>query len=355
MKNLIGTLKKTAVLSLVLGFLPLSAQAATTYGPEASASVVAPQIVQQASSQSTSLLAGRISQAVSSAVGSGFGGGLGSPQTAIIGGDGKAAGDSAKDTAMWLNIGNSWIENDQSGVDYSGQILTGLIGVDHQFNDQFLAGVAFGYENPDIDTKFNNGTFEGNNFTVSPYASYIFNKNFYVNGNVGYAVVDYDTSRNDGAITGDISGDRFFGDLSANSRFELGGWDLRSTFGYMYLVETQDAYTESGAGGNRIEEEKIHFGQWRLSGQAGYEFETQWGSIMPFGSVQLEYDSIKPDAGVADQFGTPVANDKFGATFGLGAQANIGDDLSLTVEGTTAQFREHLDVYSLTGTLRFKF
>lgn len=361
MRPLFGTIGKRVLLSLMLSLASATAHAAATYGPTASPAKIAPQVVQQSATQATSLLAGRISQAVSNAVGGGLGGGFGggpssgAPQTFILGGDGKAAGDPVNKTAIWMNIGNSWVENDQTGVDYSGTIFTGLVGVDHQLTDSTLVGVAFGYERPDITTGFNSGTFRGNNFAVSPYASYIINDTFSVAGTVGYAAVDYDSSRGNGAVTADITGHRLFADLSATARFRLEGWSLQSGLGYMHLLETQNAYTETGPGAASYDKSKIRLGQVRLSNKAGYPIETEWGSIMPFGSARLEYDVSHSPAGVADAFGTPVANDRFGTTFGLGADASISDDTYLSIEGTTTRFRKHLEVYGLTGTLRIKF
>lgn len=357
MRTLLRTIGKGALLSVLLSLAPVASHAAESYGPSASPAAIAPQVVQQSATQAASLLAGRISQAVSNAIGGGgFGGGFGgTPQAQILGGNSKAAGDPVNKTALWMNVGNAWVSNDQTGVDYSGTIMTVLVGVDHQFSDSTLAGVAFGYERPDITTDFNNGTFEGNNFSVSPYASYIFNDIFSVNGSIGYAEVDYDTSRLNNTVTGDISGHRFFTSVNANAVFQVEGWNLENSLGYMYLYEVQDAHSETGPGAATIGETQVRLGQWRLSTQAGYPMEMEWGSLMPYGLVRLEYDSSHTPAGVADAFGTPVANDRFGATFGLGAQAVVGDDTYLSIEGTTTQFRQHLDVYGLTGTLRIKF
>lgn len=359
MKSLFNALGKGALLSLIVCLAPGLANAAATYGPSASPAVIAPQVVQQAASQASNLLAGRISAAVSNAVGGGFGGGFGGgapgPQAQILGGNNKAAGDPVGKAALWMNVGNTWLSNDQSGVDYSGSILTGIIGVDYQFTDNFLAGVAFGYERPNVTTDFNNGSFKGNNFAVSPYAAYIINDIFSVNATVGYTVVNYDTSRANGAFKGDISGHRFFGDVNATAATQIDRWSVSSSAGYMYLLENQDAYTETGVGGASNPDNLIRLGQLKWTNKAGYLVDTDWGNYMPYGSLRLEYDVNHTPLGVADAVGTPVANDRFGAVLGLGVDTQIGDSTTFSVEGTTLQFREHLSAYGLTGTLRVKF
>ncbi len=354
------TLRWGAVLVALGCFSPLAANAASTYGAAAPSAIVAPQVTQQAATQTTSLLAGRISQAVSNVTGS-IGGGPQpsfSPSPGRVSGlnqQGKAAGDPVKDTALWMNAGNAWVENDQDGVNFDGTIQTAIVGIDHQITDNWLVGVAAGYEHPDVTTKFNNGTFKGNNFALFPYAAYIINKNFSLNAVAGYTLVNYDTTRNNGAVTGSIEGDRLFGNLNATASTTINNWGLSSTAGYMWLLETQDAYTETGVGANRNEENQVRLGQLRWTNKAGYTLEQDWGSITPYGSVRLEYDASHTPTGVADAIGTPVANDRFGATFGIGADAKVGDDISVSLEGTSSEFREHLSTYAVSGTVRIKF
>ncbi|MGE5477535.1 MAG: autotransporter outer membrane beta-barrel domain-containing protein [Bacteroidales bacterium] len=370
------TLRQGTLLMLIGCLAPFAAHAANTYGSTAPSATVAPQVVQQASTQASNLLAGRISQAVSNVTGSlgggGFGGGGGGmggggmgggggfsptpgPRSEVIGGNAKAAGDPVGKTAFWVNGGNAWVSNDQSGVNFSGTIQTGLVGMDHQFNDRILGGVALGYEHPDIKTKFNAGTFEGNNWAVSPYVGYIINNVFSVNAVAGYTWVNYDTTRSNGAVSGSISGERMFGNLNAVAATRIDNWYLGSTIGYMYLLETQEAYTERGTGAVSNPENQIRLGQWRWTNKVGHSFIEEWGGYMPYASVRLEYDSSHTPSGVADAIGTPVANDRFGATFGLGADVAVGNDTTFSLEGSSTEFREHLSTYSVNGTLRVKF
>lgn len=347
-------LQRGAVLAVFSALSPTLAHAANTYGTSAPSSVVAPQVVQQASTQAANLLAGRVSQAVSNVTGGGFSPTPG-PRAEVIGGNAKAAGDPVGKTAFWVNAGNAWVSNDQEGVNFSGTIQTGLVGVDHQFNDRILAGLAIGYEHPDIKTKFNAGTFTGNNWAVSPYVAYIINDVFSVNALAGYTWVDYNTSRSNGAIKGSIEGDRLFASINGTASTHIANWQVGSTLGYMYLLETQDAYTESGTGGTSNPENQIRLGQWRWTNKVGYPIRQEWGGFTPYGSVRLEYDTSHTPMGVADAQGTPVSNDRFGTTFGLGVDTTIGDDVTFSVEGATTEFREHLKSHTINGTLRVKF
>lgn len=351
-------LRRGGPLILLGALLPSITHAANTYGSAAPSAVVAPQVVQQASTQAANLLAGRVSQAVSNVTGNLGGGGFTptpGPRAEVVGGNAKAAGDPVGKTAFWVNGANAWVSNDQSGVNFSGTIKTALVGADHQFDDRVLAGVALGYEHPDIRTKFNNGTFTGDNVAVSPYAAYIINDVFSVNAVAGYTWVHYNTSRSNGAISGTITGDRLFANLNGTAATRIADWHLASTLGYMYLLETQDGYTENGAGGATNPENQVRLGQWRWTNKVGYLVRQEWGEIMPYGSARLEYDSSHTPTGVADAAGTPVSNDRFGTTFGLGVDAKVGDDATFSVEATTTEFREHLTNRSVSGTFRLKF
>lgn len=351
-------LRRGGLLILLCALLPSFAHAANTYGSTAPSNVVAPQVVQQASTQAVNLLASRINQAVSNVTGNLGGEGFTptpGPRAEVIAGNAKAAGDPVGKTAFWVNGGNAWVSNDQEGVNFSGTIQTALVGVDHQFDDRVLAGVAVGYEHPDISTKFNSGTFTGDNVAVSPYVAYIINDVFSVNALAGYTWVHYNTSRSNGAISGTITGDRFFANFNGTAAKRIADWHLASTVGYLYLLETQDEYTERGAGGARNPENQIRLGQWRWTNKVGYFVRQEWGGIMPYGSARLEYDSSHTALGVADALGTPISNDRFGTTFGLGVDATVGDDATLSVEATTMEFREHLTSHSLNGTFRLKF
>ncbi len=365
--------------------LPSLAHATTTYGSSGTtAPVVVSQVTQSASQQASSLLAGRISQAVSGAVGNigsggfssgggggigggtpGGGGGLGTPGSgtpdssngprSMVDGKSKAAGDNPSHFAVWANGSNTWVANDQAGVNFGGTIHTGIIGVDRMWTDRVLGGLAVGYENPDVHLKYNGGTFKGNNYAVTPYGAYIFNENFSVDATAGYTWVNYDTTRNDNAVTGSITGSRLSASADANFNTMINKWSLGSTLGYMWLLEKQDAYTETGVGAAANPANQVRLGQGRWTNKAGYLIQEGWGSLTPYASVRLEYDISHTPSGIADSQGTPTANDRFGTTFGMGVNASVGNSTTFNLEGTSTQFREHVTNYGVSGTVRIGF
>lgn len=363
-------LKKNLLMSAVVAVggvaVTGNAHAAYSYGANAASNtIVAPKAVETASTQAASLVSTRVSQAVSGATG-GVAPGVSVPlgQVSLVpggkglavgngDGKGKASGSAPRRVGVWLNGSYTWIENEQANSNFDGQILNVMGGADYLVSDRVLVGLSGGYENQDIKTKFNNGKLEGDGFTVAPYFAFILNKNVNFDVSVGHSWIDYDVSRNGSSVTGSTTGDRWFGSANANYVTSVNNWQLGATAGYLYTMENQDGYTESD--GSAVSEVGVHLGQARLSGKLGYLFPASFGYVNPYGTARLEYDVLKDEAGIIDAAGTKANDDKFGVTFGLGVSAGIGEATSINLEGTTTQFREEMNAYGVSGTVRYKF
>jgi len=118
-------------------------------------------------------------------------------------------------------------------------------------------------------------------------------------------------------------------------------------------LENQDAYTESDSTVNG--KNQVRLGQARATARVGYMLPVSWGYVNPYGWARPEYDVSKTPAGVIDNAGTKSSNSHFGTTFAVGTNVGLGDNSVFSLEGTTSQFRKNLDVYGVTGTVRFKF
>lgn len=370
---IIGT---AAVVGTVAGMSGSAMAAASyTYGANAAGNTVtAPLVTQEATKTTASLISGRVSAAVSGATGGGGVGGGGAPgggglfaptnSSSLMpngkgyaggngDGKGKASGSAPRNFGVWLNGAGTWLENEQANAEFKGSIYNVMGGADYLIKDRFLVGLSAGYERADIKTTFNSGKLESDGFTVAPYFAFILNKNVSFDVSVGHSWVDYDVSRGSGAVTGNTSGDRWFGTANANYTTSINNWQLGATLGYLYTMEKQDAYTESNGG--QVGEVSVHLGQARLGGKVGYLAPTSFGYLNPYGSARLEYDVVKDGPGVVDAAGTKANDDDFGVTFGLGVAAGIGEATTINVEATTTQFRDDLKNYGVSGTVRYRF
>ena len=368
---------KIAVISFGVVVSP-SAWAGNTY---ATNTVAGGQVAQQSASQVSTVISSRISQAVSAGTssgtaitptvpsGGGGGGGTGGPggpggpggtpqqgSSLLNFGDGKSAGSATKDFGVWANFGNAWIKDDHQFENFHGIIATAVLGGDYRVTDQFLVGVATGYEGARITTPFNNGSLTANNVGIAPYMGYNFNQNYSVDATAGYAFLKYNMTRLSNSVYGTTYGGRVFGATNFNAKTTMGNWQLGTGLGYMYLSEAQNAYREMGTAGTQVDRVNIRLGQLRSTTRVGYFETTDWGFLNPYVSVRPEYDVNKSPAGIVDATtGTKAVSDRFGATFAGGLVAGVGDDLTLMLEGSSGQFRSHMSMNGLTGTIRYRF
>ena len=92
---------------------------------------------------------------------------------------GKSAGRRPR-AGLWVQGGYTLIDNDEAGGQFDGDAINVLVGLDYKpakFNGKMVIGVAAGYEKIDIVTAFNDGTFEGDGFSITPYIGYQLGRN----------------------------------------------------------------------------------------------------------------------------------------------------------------------------------
>jgi outer membrane autotransporter protein len=255
-----------------------------------------------------------------------------------------------KDTALWVNMGYTSLENDNINTAYDGRALTALVGVDTRPIDPVTVGIAFGFENVDLDTTFNRGNQEWNGYTGTVYGVYRFLRNYSVDASASYSRLDTDVSRLNSAATGSYDSDRLMGAVNVNGNWGFEKWRFGATVGYLYLHQEDAAYFESGLGNNRVSGNIISIGQGRAGVKLGYDF----GQIEPYVKGRVEHEFISPGT----QFVGPgvfVSPDTTGFVVGLGANLRVNDRLTGTVEATTNQGREDQEIWGISGTLRFRF
>jgi hypothetical protein len=338
-------------LGLFLGGIG-NAFAGTTYGPNGPSNVnTNQQTVAKAADLTTGIINDRISNAT---VDAGFGtfSAAGSTQLFVAGnGGGKAAGSEPEKFGLWGSLGATWVRDTQPGVNFSGSIISGVAGADYRALPWLLVGIAGGYESSSIDTIFNSGKQWSGGAVVSLYSAIRLGNNlsFTVQGGRGW--LNYWETH--GGINGAFTGERWFGSANLNVGTAIDKWQLAGSLGYFFFTETQSSYTETN--GNVVPSSTPYLGQIRLKGQVGYEFTTNWGTIMPFVSARLEFDTNYSDAPIISAQGQRAAYSPFGTTFGAGIKAKIGDSTSFILEGTTLQFRPYFESYGLNGSFRIKF
>ena len=263
-----------------------------------------------------------------------------------------AAGSIPNKIGLWVNGSQTWLDGDQINNDYYGTIRSALTGVDVTINGKYVVGLSAGVGREATKIRYSNTDITGQSGTIAPYFAYVINDIFYVDASAGVSRVLYHEQST--SQKGDNTGLRWFSGVNVNAAKALGSWSLSTNLGYLYSAERQESYTTNtnyvvGAAKSRT-------GQIRSTTKLGYTQLTSWGYLYPYGSMRLEYDANKTGATPIDTAGTTMsANSLFGTTFGAGTTMGVGTASSLTVEGTSTEFRSHSSVYGLSGTFRYTF
>lgn len=319
---------------------------AETYGPNGSGNTITNDKIV---TESTDLTNTNITERIDSTLG-GAGVVTANRPTLDLGG-GKAAGSEPRNFGIWAKVANTWVRSSQPGAEFNGPVTALTAGLDYKWENSFLLGVAGTYERVSISTLFNNGTQNSNGGVVTAYAGYRLNANFSVDGEFGHGWIGYSGLHN--GVTSSFSGDRWFGAANIKASTAIDAWRLSGALGYFHVAENQTAFTESN--GNAVGSSMPYLGQLRLKGQAGYKFETEFGSLTPFASARLEYDTSYSTPAVINAQGQRAARSDFGTTFGVGVSADLGDYTSLVVEGRATAFRQYFEAYGVSASLRIRF
>jgi hypothetical protein len=262
---------------------------------------------------------------------------------------GVSAGNAPK-SGFWVQGGYTTVEGDDTGGEFDGDVMNFLVGADFKPNSNSVVGVAIGYEDLDIDTTFNNGTFEGSGFGITPYFGLSLSPSVSVQVLGGWTSVEYDTTRNSGAITSSFDADRIFGSASITGNVMLSkDLNLAPKATVLYVSEDQDASTDSS--GVAVAATTLDLGRISFGGTLSYMGD----KASPYVRVMGEYDYEKEDA-VDLGNGAFSSNDDTGINGAIGVNLNLGNGVNGNLEVSSASIlRDNLDVYTYTGRIRYNW
>lgn len=262
---------------------------------------------------------------------------------------GKSAQGAALRVGAWLSGGYTSIDANDRGGEFDGRVYNINGGLDYKFTERLLAGVTVGYENLDIDTTFNRGTFEGDGVSAGPYFGYRLSDNWAVSGLVTYTWLSYDVRNGNTAVTGSFDAERLSANLGLNGGYKVNNWVIGPQAGVLFMQEDQDRYNDSA--GTRVNGDVIPLVRWSAGGTLGYNF----GNVTPYVKALGEYDSTH-SAAVDLGNGTKSSNDRFGAVAGGGVNVAMGRAASANIEATHNTLgRENLDVWTVKGRVSVNF
>lgn len=248
----------------------------------------------------------------------------------------------AKDLGIgvWANGGYSSIDYSKAGSNFNGSVWTGMGGVDYKFTDALLIGLAAGYEDTQLKTKFNNGNLSATGWTIAPYALYKFTKNYSMDVSGGYSMLDYSMDRADPLvgtkITGNTDADRWFAAANLNGVWSEDAWRFSAKFGALWANETKKAFNES-------------------NGVSNAALTTSLGSVNLGGKVGYNLGFVEPYIGGTGRKWLGDADDKADVLAQIGTLLYIGDLAVGNIEVSTPLGDSNLKQINVVTNIRFDF
>ena len=264
--------------------------------------------------------------------------------------DGRSALSTPSPFTVWGHGSYTNVDNDYANgtLDsrYNGDVWGYNIGLDYQFTQTATAGVSLGYNDTDLTTAFNNGTYDETGWVVSPYAIYSPFDGVNLVAEAGFGMGDIDVTRDNGAVRGNTDSDIWYGAVSASYRYRPltdTPLSLSPSVALLAARKTVDGYTESD--GSVVKASHSNTRQIKPAVEMAYDFYQGTMTLTPF-----------IEAGMIHDFTDEVNNDA--TAFNLGGGVRLSDSqlgLNGALEGNYLAGRSDYSEYTLAGTITYGF
>jgi hypothetical protein len=264
--------------------------------------------------------------------------------------DGRAALQSYSPITVWGHGSYTSVDNDfnSGGQDnrYDGDVWGYNIGADYRFENGLIAGASVGYNDTNLTTSFNNGSYDESAWVISPYAIYQPIANLSVVAEAGYSQGDIDVTRSNGSINGSTNSAMWYASLKTSYFYQpLADYpvSISPSVSFLAAQKTIDSYVESD--NTFVESSRSNTRQVKPSLEAAYDFELHSLKLTPFVETGLIYD-----------FTDELNNDK--SAFNIGGGLRLSDattGLNAALEASYLAGRTDYNEYTLAGTLSYGF
>lgn len=211
-----------------------------------------------------------------------------------------------------ITRGNFSANESRPGFDFSGASLTA--GVDYRFNDNFVAGVALGYNNDSSDLDLDAGKLDVNGYSVNGYFVWYHGNDFYLQGSLEFNQLDFDLRRNiiyqiaaiDGSggtttvnqvAKASPGGNQESFNLTLGRDFNNGAMQfspyLRGTWSHLSLDGFSEAIDSSGAGfglATQVDSRSRTNQIGVLGALFSYTASENWGVLVPNARLEFNHD-----------------------------------------------------------------
>ena len=248
-----------------------------------------------------------------------------------------------------INLGDKDSTNNEKGFNVHAESIT--LGVDYQFSDNLLVGMASGYGYSATDYDGGSGEMETHSGNFSLYGSYYLPKDFYIDWVLNYSINAYDSERNisftgfESTANSNPFGGQYGGSFGFGKDFFVKNFFLSPYVRVEYLYTEIDDYNENGGGGFalHLDEQSIYSVATTLGGQISQSISMPWGIITPGARFEWLHQFEDDERNINTRFVNAAAGT---GSFSVATDApdrdyfNLGASLAITLpEGKSAFLR----------------
>lgn len=206
---------------------------------------------------------------------------------------------------------------------YSYDINGLTAGIDYRFRDNWVSGVAAGYSRQNSDLDHDAGHVRMTGWSLSTYSTYSFKNNLYLDGVLIWGNNSFDVSRRidytlptasggttsiDQIASGHPGGNLFSAALTFGGDFHKDAWNFSP---YAELLSSHlsfDGYSESTLAGQgfglalTVDSRSTHTFSGLLGTKISFTHSTNWGVVVPTGSIEWQHTFNSPSNAVSAHF-----------------------------------------------------
>ncbi len=261
--------------------------------------------------------------------------------------DGRMALETSSPLTLWGHGSFTSVDNDyvSGGADnrYDGDVWGYNLGIDYSFTPVLTAGVSIGYNDTNLNTAFNDGSYDEKGWLLATYAIYRPINGLMVVGELGYGQGSIDVTRDNDAVTGETDSDMWYAALTTSYKLYPNAsipLSLTPSVAFIAARKHVDGYTESDA--TQVASTRSDTQQINPSVEAAYSFYPKATlTLTPFIETGLIYD-----------FTDALNDDK--AAFNIGGGMRISDSatgLSAALEASYLAGRTDYTEYTIGATV----
>ena len=287
-----------------------------------------------------------------------------------------AAGDGDFDRLGVFINGNIGFGDRRTTANEAGYDLDthgATIGADYRFTDNFLLGMAFGYNNATSGYDNNLGEMEADNYTGAIYGSFFTDEGFFIDGIFSGSHIEYASRRhiqytlsqaiNTNAF-GENEGDEFDVAMTTGFNFNYSGLTITPQVRVEYTSSQVDALNERGGQGWALHVDSQDFDSLQTAAglQFAYAINLPWAVIMPMVRGEYIHEFKNDQRNISAYFSQDPTQTRFNILtdtpdrdyiiLNAGMSAQFAHGISAFVSYDTVQAHSYVNNHNFVGGVR---